>query len=314
MVENENKKTISNYIKDLLESKNGEVDENYTFTETVKAPKESDSQTVNYTIDVDHNGVTVFLKGWLPSEPSDKPPLVVVHDFGESSVGYRKSCKMLADQGFEVYSFDLRGHGRNGNFSAIETSVEAYVNDLLQISNWVKFKSDRKKPIILTQGLSSLFVSLFAERFSSYIAGLVLFSPIMILEKEPSLWWRASINTMREVFPDRSIPRRFLPDFLTVFDRDIESSKSFYFTSQLVYEFLVELEESKDNFAKLDSDVAMFYGAKKSQISYDEICRRINTHHDKTLFNLYSMDESITHPLSSDVEKIDSIMSHLTHG
>ena len=123
--------------------------------------------------------------------------------------------------------------------------------------------------------------------------------------------WRATINSMREVFPSRSIPRKFLPEFLTVFEKDIDNSKSFYFSVQLVCEFLEELEESSENFSKLSIQTGLFFGSKKVQIAYDEICRRINDHEHKELFNVYSMDDSISHPLSSDFTSVESLLSNL---
>ena len=205
----------------------------------------------------------------------------------------------------------MRGHGRNGSIRIGDSTFEAYINDLLQVANWISYKTNRKKPVIITQGLSSLLVSIFAERFPSYISGIALISPIMLTQKKTNLVWRAVINGIREFFPHKSIPRRFLPDFLTTFERDIENSKSFYFSFQLVHEFLDELEESDKNFSKLSVDTGLFYGSKKQQISYDEICRRINNHTSKELFNVYGMDEQISHPLSSEVDKVDSLFTNL---
>jgi hypothetical protein len=156
-----------------------------------------------------------------------------------------------------------------------------------------------------------LLVSIFAERHPEYVKAIALISPIMLTQKSPSFMWRASLNSVREFFPYKSIPRRFLPDFLTTFERDIESSKSFYFSYQLVHEFLDELEESDENFSKLSVHTSLFYGSKKSQISYEEICRRINKHDQKELFNVYPIDDDISHPLSSEVERIESLLSNL---
>ena len=311
MAENEKNKKISSYIKGLVDPKVEGVEEGTTLSYPVKSSKEKDSQTINYNLDVDHRGTRLFIRGWLPKKESNKPPLIIVHDFAEDSNLYKNFSQLFSEKGYPVYVFDLRGHGRNGSYSAATSSMDSYINDLLQVSNWIRFKSNRRRPVVLSQGLSSLFVSLFAEKYPSYISGVALFSPIMILDKEPSLWWKATINTLRELIPDRIISRRFLPDFLKAFDRDSENFRSFYFTPQLVYDFLQELEKSSCNFAKLQIDTVMFFGGKKNQISYDEICRKVNTHEHKSLINIFSMDESITHPLSSDFEKVDSILTNL---
>ncbi len=311
MTDLENNDNISSYIRGLLEVKKDVVEEEFNFTGKAPVTPNTDSQIINYTIDADHSGAMVLIRGWVPAKETIKSPIVIVHDFAESSANYKKACLDLSERGYPVYTYDMRGHGRNGSIRTGDATFEAYINDLLQIANWIRFKSDRRKPIILTQGLSSLLVSIFAERHPDYVKAIGLISPIMLTEKGPGLLWRASINGIREFFPYKSIPRRFLPDFLTTFERDIESSKSFYFSYQLVHEFLEELEESDENFSKLSVHTSLFYGSKKTQISYEEICRRINKHEHKELFNVYSMDDDISHPLSSEVDKIESLLSNL---
>ena len=113
MTELENKNNISSYIKGLLEQKKGEVDEKFHFSGQAPSSPDSEVQIINYTIDADHSGAMVLIRGWIPSKETSKVPVIIVHDFAESSANYRKSCQELAEKGFPVYCYDMRGHGRN---------------------------------------------------------------------------------------------------------------------------------------------------------------------------------------------------------
>ena len=73
-----------------------------------------------------------------------------------------------------------------GSIRIGDSTFEAYINDLLQVANWISYKTNRKTRNYHTR-LSSLLVSIFAERFPSYISGIALISPIMLTQRRQTL-------------------------------------------------------------------------------------------------------------------------------
>ena len=59
----------------------------------------------------DADGIDVFCRRWLPSDPA-RACVVVVHGASEHSGRYARVADVLRNDGFAVYALDLRGHGR----------------------------------------------------------------------------------------------------------------------------------------------------------------------------------------------------------
>ncbi|MCL4505926.1 MAG: lysophospholipase [Chloroflexi bacterium] len=82
------------------------------------------------------NGVSLFVQSWRP-ETAPKAILVIVHGFGEHSGRYTNLVSGLVPQGYALYSFDLRGHGRSpgqrghvDTWADYRTDVGAYLDGL----------------------------------------------------------------------------------------------------------------------------------------------------------------------------------------
>ena len=68
MTELENKNNISSYIKGLLEQKKDVVEEKFHFSGQAPSSPDSEVQIINYTIDADHSGAMVLIRGWIPAK------------------------------------------------------------------------------------------------------------------------------------------------------------------------------------------------------------------------------------------------------
>jgi pimeloyl-ACP methyl ester carboxylesterase len=158
-------------------------------------------QTVAYSCPVDHAGMTLYVKGWVNSEPSLFPPVIVIHDIGETVSQYREFCTRLVETGCNVYCYDLRGHGRSGRIIGQINRFGELVNDLLQVSAWVKHKENSQAPILVGHGVSAQLAMRFAQNYPKLIQGVALISPGFKLKVEASRWWRLLARVMYEFSP-----------------------------------------------------------------------------------------------------------------
>lgn len=179
--------------------------------------EDEDKDTLNlvYTIPVDHNGTSIYLKGWMHSE-SKFPPVVIVHDLGESVRSYRSTAEAMGHRGFSVFVFDLRGHGRSGRHLGHVPNFETLVEDLLQVVAWVRFKNDGQLPIILAQGVGALIAIYFKKKYAKYTRETILVAPVVSEGTSLSPIYRTFIKSMAEVTPRMRLPRSIVPQFLSM--------------------------------------------------------------------------------------------------
>ena len=162
------------------------------------------AQNIIFNQPVDHRGTQLYVKCWLVPE-SAKPPIVIVHDVGDSLGSYRELTKGLVDRGFSTIVFDLRGHGRSGRVLGHIENFQDLCSDLLQVVAWVKFKCDRKVPIIFSHGISAGIVLSFMKRNPRFCRGAILVEPN--LSPGVGKWKRVLVRVLSEIAPRFKIPK-----------------------------------------------------------------------------------------------------------
>jgi alpha-beta hydrolase superfamily lysophospholipase len=178
----------------------------------VSDPLEGQRQTVVFSCPVDHSGMQVYIKGWLCPD-SSKPPLIVVHDLGESISVYRDFARRMVHFGFNVYAFDLRGHGRSGRMLGHISNFDDLISDLLQVTAWIRHKESGRLPVIVGQGLGGLITRHFVNKFGKYCRGIVLASPCWKPKRRVPWFQQLFIRTVAELLPTLRLSTRIFSRF-----------------------------------------------------------------------------------------------------
>jgi alpha-beta hydrolase superfamily lysophospholipase len=71
----------------------------------------------------------LFTRRWLPDR-APKAVVVIVHGYAEHSGRYDYVGRWLAERGYAVEAFDLRGHGQSSGPRAVVRSFDEYFTDL----------------------------------------------------------------------------------------------------------------------------------------------------------------------------------------
>jgi alpha-beta hydrolase superfamily lysophospholipase len=132
------------------------------------------------------NGQSLFTRRWLPDrEP--KAVVLIVHGYAEHSGRYDHVGAWLAERGYAVEAFDLRGHGQSSGRRALVRSFDEYLTDLTAVLADVAQRHPGKPLFLLGHSMGGAIVTLFvirehnvAEAFqprSSGIAGVILSGP-----------------------------------------------------------------------------------------------------------------------------------------
>lgn len=93
------------------------------------------------------DGLLLFERRWLPDARA-KASIVLVHGYAEHSGRYEYAGTSLADAGYAVHAFDLRGHGQSGGEQALAGSFGEYLRDLRRFMQRVR-AFDREAPLFL---------------------------------------------------------------------------------------------------------------------------------------------------------------------
>lgn len=121
----------------------------------------------------------LFEQSWTPLKGNTKAVVIVVHGLKDHSGRYAETARQLAQNGFGVYAYDLRGHGDSEGRRVWTDSFDDYVTDLEIFYDRVH-KSEPNKPIFLFgHSMGGAIVTTFALKNSRPIAGLILSAPAL---------------------------------------------------------------------------------------------------------------------------------------
>ena len=119
------------------------------------------------------DGFQLFERWWVP-EGETKAVVVIVHGLAEHSGRYSHVAKGLNENGYAVYSFDLRLHGRSGGAKAFVKSFDDYLADLDVFLARVREKEPLKPLFVLGHSMGGTITTLYEITRKPDIRGLML--------------------------------------------------------------------------------------------------------------------------------------------
>lgn len=132
------------------------------------------------------DGTEIWINRWAPdSDDQIKGVIQLHHGIQEHSMRYDRLGSVLADAGYVLNAYDMRGHGhtaelaieaKKGMFGKLadKDGFDRIVCDLYEITNAVKLVYPGKKLILLSHSFGSFVSQAFIERFGNKIDGCAL--------------------------------------------------------------------------------------------------------------------------------------------
>ncbi|MBC7660807.1 MAG: alpha/beta fold hydrolase, partial [Chitinophagaceae bacterium] len=193
----------------------------------------------------------VHVQGWAGIH-SEFPPVILVHDLGENSDFYAPAARILADRGFQAYCYDMRGHGRSSPLDNKSLGFNDLIQDLLQVVAWIRYKSGRRKPFLIAQGMGALVVLHFQKLYPQYCTRSILLAPTFEEQTALPFFSRVFLKTMAQVLPWATLPTTLLPYFLPMSDEASQKASSLHLNARFAY----DLREAVRNAATTFLDVS----------------------------------------------------------
>lgn len=122
------------------------------------------------------DGTRLYEQSWLPAEPA-RGFLILVHGLKDHSSRYDAVARRLNDEGFGVYAFDLRGHGKSDGRRVFVRSFDEYVQDLARFLKRVRERTGDRPVFLLGHSMGGAIVTLYALSPGNRIQGFMLSAP-----------------------------------------------------------------------------------------------------------------------------------------
>lgn len=120
----------------------------------------------------------LFYQCWLP-ENNVKAYIVAIHDLATDSDRFEIIAEYLTENGYTVYSFDLRGHRRNsGGFPGNIDSIDHIQKDIVLFMDLVRKNAGDKLIFLMGHSLGGLISIIYAINHPG-LPGVVVSSPTL---------------------------------------------------------------------------------------------------------------------------------------
>jgi acylglycerol lipase len=152
------------------------------------------------------DGLEIFAQGWEPEAREAKAVICLVHGLGEHTSRYAHVAEAFGRDGYAMFGFDLRGHGRSGGTRGHFPSMEAVMQDIDLL-----FEQARKRypglPLLLYgHSLGGILVLHYALKRKPDVKGVISTSPGLrtALENQPVKVMAAKV--LGSLIPSVNVP------------------------------------------------------------------------------------------------------------
>lgn len=122
----------------------------------------------------------LFFQTWKP-DSGPRGVFVITHGLAEHSECYHPLAKRLSEDGWQVFAWDLRGHGRSEGKRGFVLDVQSYIDDYGFMLETVR-KQSKVKPenlVLFGHSMGGLITIRFVQTREPSIAALALSSPAL---------------------------------------------------------------------------------------------------------------------------------------
>ncbi len=163
----------------------------------------------------------LFYQTWTPE--SARGVLVMTHGLAEHSECYHHVARELCDDGWKVYGWDMRGHGRSEGKRGYVRSIQEYIDDLGVFVD--KVIPHKESPVFFGHSMGGLVTIRFVETMKPQAKALTLSSPALGLSVQVPRFKEALAHIAIKWVPTLTMYNEIKYEDLT---RDEEMLKAHY--------------------------------------------------------------------------------------
>ena len=134
---------------------------------------------------------------WYKIE-NPKGTLCIIHGLGEHQERYAHVAKFYSEHGFNVFTYDQRGHGKSEGKRGHSPGIEFNLDDLERVIKTIP------KDHLFIYGHSfggNVLANFLLRKQPNYLSGAILSSAWFELAKQPNILEFAMANVMNKIAP-----------------------------------------------------------------------------------------------------------------
>jgi acylglycerol lipase len=153
------------------------------------------------------DGYALFTYTWLPDEDRlngglPRGTILIVHGYGEHAGRYDHVAEYFTSQGYAVYAFDQRGHGKSrGAMLGYVDNTEIMRDDIYRIYEWVRTEQKTGPLFMLGHSFGGLMSLYFATKYQSLLKALVITDAYVPSSSDFSAVQRVAVRTLAGLVP-----------------------------------------------------------------------------------------------------------------
>jgi len=211
-----------------------------------------------------HDGLRLYYQHWRPAT-TPLAVLVIVHGLAEHSGRHERFGCELAEAGYAVETFDLRGHGRSEGMWGYVSSFDDYVRDLETFLQNVSARQAHLPLVLMGHSMGGTIAALLAISRRFPLAALILSAPAVRLWQDTGWVVRAFAHLMSRFLPKmRTMPlaAQYISRDLTVVEAYVHDPLVYRagLRVRTVYEFLRATQRVREGAAAIREPLLILQG------------------------------------------------------
>jgi acylglycerol lipase len=118
--------------------------------------------------------IRIFEQSWRPEDNQVRGVVIIVHGLKDHSTRYNELAGFLAQRGYAVHAFDLRGFGSSAGRRVYVDSFDEYLEDLASFVDTTRSREYGKPIFLLGHGLGGAIALEYVLSKKPELNGLVL--------------------------------------------------------------------------------------------------------------------------------------------
>lgn len=134
-----------------------------------------------------HDNIEIFAQVWEPPVVAPRAIVCLVHGLGEHSSRYAHVAEAFGKEGFVLFAFDQRGHGKSGGARGHFSSADDFMNDIDLFLEQARAQYPGLPLILYGHSLGGIFVLHYSLKRNPNVKGVIATSPALhsALELQP---------------------------------------------------------------------------------------------------------------------------------
>jgi len=163
----------------------------------------------------DQEGTTFFIQGWEPDNDAPKAFIALIHGLGDHSARFAHIGKVMAEAGYALVGFDLRGHGKSGGPRGHASSLEAYMQDIRQFFQRMEQHYPDIPHFLYGHSLGGLLALAYAIQYGTGLKGVMVTGAALRASLQEQKAKIAMVRLLGSIVPAMTLPSGLDPATLS---------------------------------------------------------------------------------------------------